>query len=73
MIYEFRNPIPCVTPLGDGYILYVKPNGYLENDEFAIILCEGGRIMHFLSTDITIYNNATYGIVKSPIMSEFPF
>lgn len=65
MIHEFNKPIPCVCPLGDGYVLYVKPNGLLENDEFAVILCNGGGIFHFLSTDIKIYHNQTYGINKN--------
>lgn len=72
MIYEFKNPIPVVTRCGDGYVLYVKENGMLENDEFCVVLCDGGRVLHVLSNEVTIYNNATYGIIKSPVMSSFP-
>lgn len=64
MIHEFNSPIPCVCPLGDGYVLYVKSNGMLENDEFCVILCEGGDIRHFISVDIKIFHNSTYGINK---------
>lgn len=63
-IHEFNNPIPVVTPLGDGYAIYVKSNGILENDEWCVTLCEGGRVYHFLSDQIKIFHNETYGIKK---------
>lgn len=37
MIYEPRQLVPCVTPLGDGYVWYIKSNGFMENDEVAVI------------------------------------
>ena len=37
MLLHFDQPIPCTTPLGNGYILYVRSNGMLENDEFTIM------------------------------------
>lgn len=64
MIFEPRNPIPCVTPLGDAYILYIKPNGFLENDEVTCVLCDGGFIKHFTTDQIQIWNNLTYTILK---------
>lgn len=36
----------------------------LENDEFCCIMCEGGDLKHFLSTDVKIFHNKTYGITK---------
>lgn len=66
MIHEFRKPIPCVTPLGDGYVWYVTDGKMLENDCYTIILLEGGFIKHFTSDQIQIFNNETYGIKKLP-------
>lgn len=70
-IKELSRPVPCTTPLGDGYVWYITSNGFLENDEFTIILCETGVVRHFVSSDVRIWTNATYGINKQP--SEFPF
>ena len=57
-------PIPVTTPLGDGYLLYVKSNNMFENDEFAIVLSNGGDIKHFNSSQVKIWHNATYDIKK---------
>lgn len=64
MIHEFTNPIPCTTPIGDAYIIYVKSNGMFENDEFCCVMVENGDLKHFLSCDIKIWFNNTYGIKK---------
>ena len=65
MIYEPRNPTPCVTPLGDGYVWYIKSNGFMENDEVTVILSDGGEVKHFLTSQIKIWHNSTYGIDKN--------
>lgn len=67
MIYETRKPIPCTTPLGDGYVWYIKDNSILENDEYAVILCNGGEVKHFTSDQIKIWHNETYGISKDKL------
>ena len=64
MIHEFKNPIPVVTPIGDGYMLYVRDGGTWENDIFAVVLCENGSLMHFRSDQLKIYTNATFDIKK---------
>jgi len=64
MIHECRKPIPCTTPLGDGYIWYIKDNGMFENDEFSVCLCADGTVRHFSSDQVKIYFNETYGIKK---------
>ena len=61
MIFANR-PIPVVTPLGDGYILYITPNGFLENDEITVVLSKGGEIKHFSSDQVRVWKNSTYGI-----------
>lgn len=63
MVFEPKNPIPCVTPLGDAYILYIKTNGFLENDEVTCVINDGS-IRHFTTDQIKIWHNETYGIKK---------
>lgn len=62
MVYEFRNPVPVITPLGDGYILYVKESGMWENDIFTVVLEDGGTIKHFTSDQVRVWKNATFNI-----------
>lgn len=59
---EFKNPIPVYTSEGDGIALYVKANGALENDEWCVVMKNGGQPKHFLSNQIRVLKNATYGI-----------
>lgn len=65
-IHCFEQPIPVVTPLGDGMALYVRSNGMLQDDEWCCCLLKGGMVKHFLSGQIKIFHNATYGIQKEP-------
>lgn len=67
MIHECRKPVPCTTPLGDGYVWYIKDNGMLENDELTVILCENGAVRHFTTDQIKIWCNDTYGIKKKDL------
>lgn len=64
MFLEFKNPIPVVTELGDGYAIYVRDGGTFENDIWCIVLCDGGKVLHFRSNQIKIWNNDTFGIKK---------
>lgn len=64
MVTVLDIPIPVTTECGDGYILYIKSNGFLENDEFAVVLLDGGNVKHFASDQVKVWNNATYGIKK---------
>lgn len=65
MIHEFKNSIPVVTEKGeDGYAIYVQSNGMFENDVWCVVLCEGGFIRHYNSSQLRIYNNATFEIKK---------
>ncbi len=61
---EFKNPIPVSTPMGDGYAIYVTNSGTFENDIWTVCLENGGKVLHFRSNHIRIYQNATFGIVK---------
>ena len=62
VIHCFEQPIPVVTPLGDGYLLYVKSNSMFENDEFCCVLNETGELRHFNTTQLKVQKNHTYGI-----------
>ncbi len=57
-------PIPVVTPLGDGYVVYVTDGGMGENDCVTVAMCDGGQWRHFVSSDIKSFHNSTYGIQK---------
>lgn len=61
---EFSTPIPVVTPLGEGYAIYVTNGGTFENDIFTIVLEDGGNIKHFRSDQIQVYQNLTFDIKK---------
>ena len=62
MFLEFKNPLPVVTPLGNGYAIYVRDGGTWENDIFAVALEEGGHIKHFTTEQIKVWHNATFDI-----------
>ena len=62
MIHEFRQPVPVLTPLGAGYILYVKTSGMWENDIFTVALEADGRLLHFQTSQLRIGRNATFDI-----------
>lgn len=59
---EFKNPIPVVTPLGNGYAIYASNAGTFESDVWTVCLEEGGKILHFRSDQLRIYSNATFDI-----------
>jgi len=59
---EFKNPIPVVTPLGDGYAIYVLNGGTFENDIWTVVMEDGGSIFHFRSDQLKIHKNATFDI-----------
>lgn len=61
---EFRNPLPVVTPLGEGYALYVQSGGTFENDIWCVVL-DDSRILHFRSNQLKYVGNATFDIAPS--------
>jgi hypothetical protein len=63
---EFKKPIPVVTENGEnGYAIYVESSGMFENDIWCVVLCEGGIIRHFNTSQLKIYNNSTFQINKN--------
>jgi hypothetical protein len=67
MIHEFNNPIPVITDLGNGYIIYVTSGGTFENDIFTVVLEDGGIIRHFRSDQVKVHQNLTFDIKKKSI------
>jgi hypothetical protein len=64
MIHEFRHPMPVVTPMGDGYAIYVESSGMFENDVWTVCMALDGSIKHFQSSQVRMWQNATFGIQK---------
>ena len=57
MMLEFKNPIPVVVECNkDGYAIYVTDGGMLENDIWCVVLCDGGIIRHYNSSQIRIFH-----------------
>ena len=62
---EFAHPIPVVTQFGEGYVLYVRNAGTFENDIWTVVLCDGGKIMHFRTDQLKMHVSGTLGITRS--------
>lgn len=65
MIVFAPNPIPVITPEGGGYVVYIKSNGMMENDEVCVALLDGGQWLHFNTSQIKSWHNATYDLLKT--------
>jgi len=62
---EFKNPIPVIVEGNkEGYAIYVRDGGTLENDIWCVVICDGGQVRHYRSDQIYIHNNATFDIIK---------
>ena len=63
MIHEFRRPLPVVIEgTREGYALYVESSGMWENDTWCVVLCDGGIVRHYTTSQIRVHFNATFGI-----------
>lgn len=51
--------------MGDGYAIYVRDSGTFENDIWAVVMENGGNVMHFRSDQIKIHANSTFDIRKA--------
>jgi hypothetical protein len=56
--------MPVVTPMGDWYAIYVVSSGMFENDVWTVCMSEDGSIKHFNSSQVRMWQNATFGIKK---------
>jgi hypothetical protein len=63
VIHEFRRPLPVVVEgTREGYALYVESSGMWENDTWCVVLCDGGIVRHYTTSQIRVHFNATFGI-----------
>ena len=70
MMLELKNPLPVITPLGEGYAIIVASGGAMENDIWTVVL-DDARILHFRSNDLLYVGNATLGMQKpSPVFTS---
>lgn len=66
MMLEFQKPIPVVVEENkEGYAIYVTNGGTFENDIWCVVLCDGGIVRHYNSSQIKIYQNETFYIKKN--------
>ena len=59
---EFNKPLPVITPLGEGYVIYADNGGTFENDIWTVVLVNGGVIKHFRTDQIKVHKNGTFDI-----------
>jgi hypothetical protein len=65
MMMEFNNPIPVVLEDGqEAMAIYVRDGGTWDNDVWCCVLCKGGYIRHYASSQLRMAKNATFGIEK---------
>jgi len=62
---EFNKPIPVITEDGkEGYAIYVESSGMFENDVWCVVLCDGGIIRHYNTSQLRMHYNVTFEIKK---------
>jgi hypothetical protein len=62
-MHEFSNPIPVISPIGEGYAIYACNGGTFENDIWTVAV-EDGSVFHFRTDQLKIHANATFDIKK---------
>jgi hypothetical protein len=60
MIHEFKTPIPVHTPHGLGQAFLLIDYGLTVNSVWVVRL-NGGKVLHYYSDDIRIYDNPMNG------------
>lgn len=62
---EFKKPIPVIVEQDkEGYAIYVSNGGTFENDVWCVVHKKDGLVRHYLSNQIKIVYNQTFGITK---------
>lgn len=72
MIHQFHTPLPVKTVHGEGYAIYVESSGMFENDCWTVVLCEGGFIRHYNTTQISVIKNSTFEIYEKQESQSTP-
>lgn len=60
MIHEFKNSIAVHTPHGEGEAILFIDYGLNVNSVWVVRL-KGGKVLHYYSDDIRIYDNPMNG------------
>lgn len=60
-IHEFNTPLDVKTPHGDGQAILLIDYGLNINSVWLVRLNGGGRVKHYYSDDIQIYDNPMNG------------
>ena len=60
-IHELNNPIDVKTPHGDGQAIIMIDYGINVNTVWVVRLYGGGKVKHYYSDDIRIYDNPMNG------------
>jgi hypothetical protein len=60
MIHEFKTPLPVHTPHGAGQAFLLIDYGLNVNSVWVVRL-KGGKVLHYYSDDIRIYDNPMNG------------
>lgn len=60
MIHEFKSPIAVHTPHGEGQALLLIDYGLNVNSVW-LVRVKGGKVLHYYSDDIRIYDNPMNG------------
>ena len=60
MIHEFKTPIPVHTPHGKGQAFLLIDYGLNVNTVWVVRL-KGGKVKHYDSNDLRIYDNPMNG------------
>jgi hypothetical protein len=64
-LLEFNKPIPVITEDGkEGYAIYVESSGMFDNDIWCVVLCDGGIIRHYNTSQLRMHYNSTFEIKK---------
>jgi hypothetical protein len=72
MMTQLNPPIPVVSELGEGLVLYVRDGGPMGND-VCLVALDDGRFLHFLWSQLRSVGNATFGIGRpKPDAHRYP-
>jgi hypothetical protein len=64
MMTQLNPPIPVVSELGEGLVLYARDGGPMGND-VCLVALDDGRFLHFLWSQLRSVGNATFGIERA--------
>jgi len=63
---QFREPLPVIADGHAGYAIYVESGGTFENDIWCVVHRDTGLVRHYLSRQLKVELNGTFGINNPP-------